>query len=82
MKLDDQQATMGEGSSTPRSKMVERPDSVIEVLVQGQGKPIVLLPSLGRGAHDFDPIADHLARGGFRVLRPQRVCQVSKIATT
>ena len=31
----------------------------------------MLLPSLGRGASDFDAIAQSLAPGGFRVLRPQ-----------
>jgi len=46
-------------------------DARIEVLAQGQGHPIVLLPSLGRGASDFDPIAERLAAASFRVLRPQ-----------
>jgi pimeloyl-ACP methyl ester carboxylesterase len=41
------------------------------VLAEGKGPPIVLLPSLGRGAADFDPIAGRLAAAGFRVLRPQ-----------
>lgn len=45
--------------------------SQIEVLAQGRGRVIVLLPSLGRGAEDFDPIAERLATAGFRVLRPQ-----------
>ena len=43
----------------------------IEVLSQGDGPPVVLLPSLGRGAEDFDPIAERLADAGYRVLRPQ-----------
>src|SRR5258708_34189768 len=51
--------------------MVRRPDVAIEALAQGRGPRIVLLPSLGRGAWDFDPIAARLARGGYRVLRPQ-----------
>ena len=51
--------------------LVRRPDVSIEVLAQGHGRPIVLLPSLGRGASDFDRIAERLAKGGFRVLRPQ-----------
>src|SRR5215831_15777127 len=50
--------------------MVTRGDTQIEVLAQGQGHPIVLLPSLGRGASDFDAIADRLA-ASFRVLRPE-----------
>ena len=51
--------------------LVRRPDVVIEVLAQGHGPRIVLLPSLGRGASDFDRIAERLAQAGYRVLRPQ-----------
>ncbi|SRR6266545_3447582 len=51
--------------------IVGRGDAQIEVLAQGIGPMIVLLPSLGRGASDFDAIAAQLANGGFRVLRPQ-----------
>ncbi len=43
----------------------------IEVLAQGSGPVIVILPSLGRGATDYDEVADLLAADGFRVLRPQ-----------
>jgi pimeloyl-ACP methyl ester carboxylesterase len=51
--------------------LVRRPDVTIEVLAQGSGPRIVLLPSLGRGAGDFDRIAQRLAGAGFRVLRPR-----------
>ena len=51
--------------------MVTRGDARLEVLTQGAGPAIVLLPSLGRGAEDFDLIARRLADAGFRVLRPQ-----------
>src|SRR5215203_669901 len=51
--------------------MVTRGDARLEVLTRGKGPPIVLLPSLGRGAADFDPIAGGLAAAGFRALRPQ-----------
>ncbi|HLH89218.1 MAG TPA: alpha/beta hydrolase [Xanthobacteraceae bacterium] len=51
--------------------MVSRGDTRIEVLSQGAGPVIVLLPSLGRGAEDFDQIAVTLAAARFRVLRPQ-----------
>jgi pimeloyl-ACP methyl ester carboxylesterase len=54
-----------------RRFVVARPEAAIEVLAQGRGRRIVLLPSLGRGAGDFDPIAERLAGAGFRVLRPQ-----------
>jgi pimeloyl-ACP methyl ester carboxylesterase len=52
-------------------KMVKNGDAQIEYLVQGHGPIIVLLPSLGRGAGDFDVIASELAAAGFRVIRPQ-----------
>ena len=55
----------------PARMMVRCGDAHLEVLVQGEGRPIVLLPSLGRGASDFDAIAAKLAAAGFRVLRPQ-----------
>jgi pimeloyl-ACP methyl ester carboxylesterase len=51
--------------------IVTRGDTQIEVLAQGQGHPIVLLPSLGRGASDFEAIAERLAAASFRVLRPE-----------
>jgi pimeloyl-ACP methyl ester carboxylesterase len=51
--------------------MVPRGDARIEVLAQGKGAVIVLLPSLGRGAEDFDTIAGRIAKAGYRVLRPQ-----------
>ena len=49
--------------------MIRRADVAIEVLAQGRGPRIVLLPSLGRGAGDFEEIAARLAGAGFRVLR-------------
>lgn len=51
--------------------MVARGNARLEVLAQGDGPAVVLLPSLGRGASDFDPIAARLEAAGFRVLRPQ-----------
>jgi pimeloyl-ACP methyl ester carboxylesterase len=51
--------------------IVQRGDTRIEVLAQGEGPLVVLLPSLGRGAADFDPIAARLAAAGMRVLRPE-----------
>ena len=59
----------------PTRTVIVRGDVRIEYwcknLAQGNGPIIVLLPSLGRGASDFDPIAERLARAGYRVLRPQ-----------
>jgi pimeloyl-ACP methyl ester carboxylesterase len=53
------------------STSVRRGDIQLEVLAQGSGHRVVLLPSLGRGAADFDVIAMRIAAAGFRVLRPQ-----------
>ncbi|MFK8250896.1 alpha/beta fold hydrolase [Ancylobacter terrae] len=43
----------------------------LEVLKQGAGPLVVMLPSLGRPAQDFDPIAEIVAAAGYTVLRPQ-----------
>jgi len=43
----------------------------IEVLARGSGPRIVMLPSLGRGATDFNVIAERIAQAGYRVLCPQ-----------
>jgi pimeloyl-ACP methyl ester carboxylesterase len=51
--------------------VISRGEVQIEALDEGAGPLIVLLPSLGRGAEDFDLIAQRLAAAGFRVLRPQ-----------
>ena len=62
------------GSDEPAAvagTIVRRGDIQIEVLAQGSGPRIVLLPSLGRGASDFDRMAGMLAAAGYRVLRPQ-----------
>lgn len=50
---------------------VDRGGVHIEVIAQGLGPVIVILPSLGRGAEDYDVVSSLLARDGFRVLRPQ-----------
>jgi pimeloyl-ACP methyl ester carboxylesterase len=51
--------------------VVRQGDVTIEVIAEGKGPLIVLLPSLGRDSEEFDPVAARLARAGFRVLRPQ-----------
>jgi pimeloyl-ACP methyl ester carboxylesterase len=52
-------------------EIVAYDDVRIEVIAQGQGPLLILLPSRGRDSADFDQIAAGLARAGFRVLRPQ-----------
>ena len=51
-------------------KVLERGDTRIEYYVQGTGPLLVLLPSLGRGAEDFDDIRPRLAHA-CRVIQPQ-----------
>ncbi len=62
---------MNETTSAVANFIVRRGDVRIEVLGQGAGPAIVLLPSLGRGATDFDAMAAPIAQAGYRVLRPQ-----------
>jgi pimeloyl-ACP methyl ester carboxylesterase len=58
-------------AAPPTRIMVTRGEAHLEVLTQGKGPAIILLPSLGRGAADFDAIAERLAAAGYRVLRPE-----------
>lgn len=51
--------------------IVARDAVTIELLSQGQGPTIVILPSLGRSGEDYDVVSRMLAEDGFRVLRPQ-----------
>ena len=55
-----------------RTRDIVRHDNVaIEVIQEGRGPLVVLLPSLGRDSEEFDPIAAQLAAAGFRVVRPR-----------
>ena len=47
------------------------PVGPIEVREQGSGRPVVMLPSLGRGGADFDDLAGRLAAAGYRALCPE-----------
>lgn len=55
----------------PEWKIAFYDDIRIEVAAEGRGPLVVMLPSRGRGAEDFDDVADELVKAGFRVLRPQ-----------
>ena len=55
----------------PEWKIAFYDDIRIEVAAEGRGPLIVMLPSRGRGAEDFDDVANELVKAGFRVLRPQ-----------
>src|SRR5262249_41261780 len=52
-------------------ELVRYDDVTIDVITEGSGPLIVLLPSRGRDSEDYDEVAHGLAGHGFRVLRPQ-----------
>ncbi|MEK6592379.1 MAG: alpha/beta hydrolase [Pseudomonadota bacterium] len=56
---------------TATRSIVEDGNHQIEVFARGSGPRIVMIPSLGRGAADFDDIASRIAAAGSRVLCPQ-----------
>ena len=56
---------------TATRNIVVRGEARIEVLSQGKGPLVVMVPSLGRPAEDFDDLAQRLADAGYRALRPQ-----------
>lgn len=51
--------------------MVDGPAGRIEVKENGQGPPVVLIPSLGRGATDFDLLSIQLAEAGYHAIAPE-----------
>ena len=53
------------------SHTVQQGNVTIEVITEGSGPLIVLLPSLGRDVTEFDPLAERLRAAGFRIVRPR-----------
>ena len=53
------------------SHAVQQGNVTIEVIAEGSGPLMVLLPSLGRDVTEFDPLAERLRAAGFRVVRPR-----------
>ncbi len=51
--------------------IVDGPAGPIEVIERGEGPPVVLIPSLGRGAGDFDLLSGQLADAGYHAIAPQ-----------
>src|SRR5262249_39126222 len=54
-----------------RTELIRAGDVQIEVVVDGAGPAVVLLPSLARDSDDYDAVAEGLAAAGFAVLRPK-----------
>ena len=62
----------GAANAQERTRSLVKYDTVeIDLIAEGRGPLIVLLPSRGRDLEDYDEVAAGLAREGFRVLRPQ-----------
>ncbi|MBP0464018.1 alpha/beta hydrolase [Roseomonas sp. PWR1] len=66
--MADAAQTAGHGAST---YLLDLPGGPLEVEVAGDGHPIVLIPSLGRGQEDYDAIAPTLVAAGLRLIRPE-----------
>lgn len=64
-------ATSTQTSADVQRTLVRHGEVQIETLSQGSGPTVVILPSLGRGAEDYEEVARLLAADGLRVLRPQ-----------
>lgn len=71
--LHEQQAQSAkrQGYVPERRTLVNAGDALIDVTVRGEGPTVVLLPSLGRGAADFEDLAMRLAAAGYRTLCPE-----------
>lgn len=54
-----------------RNSTVTGPAGPIEVWEYGDGEPVLLIPSLGRGAADFDDLSHRLARAGYHAIQPE-----------
>jgi pimeloyl-ACP methyl ester carboxylesterase len=56
-------------STNPRAGLVQLPDALIEYFDQGEGEPVVMLPGGSLNVTYMQPLADALARAGYRVVR-------------
>ena len=54
-----------------RTELVRYGEVQIEVVAEGAGPAVVLLPSLARDSDDYDAVAEGLAAAQFLVLRPK-----------
>jgi hypothetical protein len=53
------------------SRLAQRSNSTVEVLVDGAGPLVLMIPSAGRGAEDFDDLSRAVVEAGYRVARLQ-----------
>lgn len=60
-----------------QKRLVPITHGTIEYLLDGDGPVVVMIPSFGRGAEDFEALAAAIVRAGYRVARPQSINPVS-----
>lgn len=60
-----------EAAETRTRHTITRGDVAVDVIDEGTGPLMVLLPSSARDSEDYDVVAEGLAKAGYRVLRPQ-----------
>src|SRR5262249_31687450 len=46
-------------------------DLLVRQIGEAKQCDVVMLPSLGRGSHDFDALAAQVAEAGYRVMLPE-----------
>lgn len=55
----------------PNRRLFHKPLITVEALIDGAGPLVVMIPSLGRPAEDFDDLARRVAAAGFTAARVQ-----------
>ncbi|MEM7139887.1 MAG: alpha/beta hydrolase [Actinomycetota bacterium] len=58
-------------SGMKRETVIDGPAGPIQVWEYGSGEPVLLIPSLGRGAADFEDLARRLAYAGYHAIYPE-----------
>ncbi len=67
----DQVQSLARRSGFERTAEVHGPSGPLKVDLVGNGPPVVLLPSLGRGPQDFADLAARLAAAGYQAVMPE-----------
>jgi len=45
--------------------------ATIQVMIRGQGEPIIFIPGRGRGVEDFDALSNRLVQVGYQAVLPE-----------
>ena len=61
----------GQAQASRKRELIVNGAVTIDLISEGQGPLVVMLPSRGRDSEDFDDLATAIASKGYRVLRPQ-----------